>query len=63
MRCTDAGTPGELTFTINQRLLAGGLTVTDEMAFEAMRFAWRELKLVLEPSGALALAAVLAGKA
>jgi threonine dehydratase len=56
-----APTPGELTFTINQRLLAGGLTATDEMAFEAMHFAWRELKLVLEPSGALALAAVLDG--
>lgn len=56
-----APTPGELTFPINQRLLAGGLTVTDEMAFEAMRFAFRELKLVLEPSGAVALAAVLGG--
>ena len=54
-------TPGELTFEINRRLLAGGLTATDDMACEAMRFAWRELKLVLEPSGALALAAILAG--
>lgn len=53
--------PGELTFPINQKLLAGALTVTDEQAFEAMRFAWRELKLVLEPSGAVALAALLCG--
>lgn len=57
-----AATPGELTFPINQRLLAGGLSVTDEQAFEAMRFAWRELKLVLEPSGAVALAALLSGR-
>lgn len=56
-----APSPGELTFPVNRRLLAGGLTVTDDAAFEAMRFAWRELKLVLEPSGAVALAAVLSG--
>ncbi|HEX2493693.1 MAG TPA: threonine/serine dehydratase [Steroidobacter sp.] len=56
-----APTPGELTFPVNRRLLAGGLTATDETVFEAMRFAWRELKLVLEPSGAIALGALLAG--
>jgi threonine dehydratase len=54
-------TPGELTFELNRCLLAGGVTVTDDMALEAMRFAFRELKLVLEPSGAAALAAVLSG--
>jgi threonine dehydratase len=54
-------TPGEITFEINRRLLAGGATVTDEMALDAMRFAFRELKLVLEPSGAVALAAILYG--
>jgi threonine dehydratase len=54
-------TPGEITFEINRRLLAGGLTISDEMALEAMRFAFRELKLVLEPSGAAALAALLSG--
>ena len=52
-------TPGELTFAINRRLLAGALTVSDEQVFEAMRFAWRELKLVVEPGGAVALAALL----
>jgi len=56
-------TPGELTFEINRRLLAGGLTVTDEEVRAAVRFAFRELKLVLEPSGAAGLAALLAGKA
>ncbi|HEY4369399.1 MAG TPA: threonine/serine dehydratase [Steroidobacteraceae bacterium] len=53
--------PGALTFPINQRLLTAGLSVTDEMVFDAMAFAWRELKLVVEPGGAVALAAVLHG--
>lgn len=56
-----APTPGRLTFAINQCLLAGGLSVSDDMVFEAMRFAWRELKLVVEPGGAVALAAALRG--
>lgn len=55
--------PGELTWLINSRLLAGGLRVSDEMVFEAMRYAWRELKLVVEPGGAVALAAALHGMA
>lgn len=54
--------PGEMTFAINRRLLGGGLTVSDEEVCEAMRFAFRSLKLVVEPGGAVALAAVLAGK-
>lgn len=56
-----APTPGELTFRINRRLLAGGFAVSDEMVLAAMLFAWRELKLVIEPGGAVALAAVLRG--
>ncbi|WP_242129359.1 threonine/serine dehydratase [Sphingobium sp. Sx8-8] len=55
--------PGALTFPINQALLAGGLVVSDEAVREAMRFAFSALKLVAEPGGAVALAAMLAGKA
>ena len=57
-----ANSPGELTFAIGQRTMKGGLVVTDDEARAAMRFAFHELKLVLEPGGAAALAAVLAGK-
>ncbi len=55
--------PGELTFAINRRLLAGVLTVSDDEAGVAMRLAFRWLKLVFEPGGAVALAALLAGRA
>jgi threonine dehydratase len=55
-------TPGELTFAINRRLLAGGLTVSDHEVRSAMALAFRHLKLVVEPGGAVALAAVLSGK-
>jgi threonine dehydratase len=55
-------TPGELTFAINRRLLAGGLAVTDDEVRSAIAFAFRHLKLVVEPGGAVALAAVLSGK-
>jgi threonine dehydratase len=54
--------PGELTFPIVKRLCAGILTVSDEELREAMRFAFERLKLVFEPSGASALAALLAGR-
>ena len=54
--------PGEMTFAINRQLLGQGLTVSDAEVCEAMRFAFRHLKLVVEPGGAVALAAVLAGK-
>lgn len=57
-----AATPGELTFAINDRLLAGGFAVSDDEVMAAMSFAFRHLKLVVEPGGAVALAAVLAGK-
>jgi threonine dehydratase len=54
--------PGALTFPINHRHLAGGVVVTEAEVFEAMRFAFEHLKIVVEPGGAVALAAVLAGK-
>jgi threonine dehydratase len=54
--------PGRLTFPVLQRRLAGVLTVTDREAIAAMRYAFEELHLVLEPGGAVALAALLAGK-
>jgi threonine dehydratase len=57
-----ATTPGELTFALNQVLLDGIVTVTDAELLDGMRFAFERLKLVLEPSGAAALAALLAGK-
>jgi threonine dehydratase len=55
-------TPGELTFALNRRLLAGGLAVSDDEVRDAVAFAFSHLKLVLEPGGAVALAALLSGK-
>jgi threo-3-hydroxy-L-aspartate ammonia-lyase len=54
--------PGELTWPIVRALGAGILTVTDDEIRAAMRFAFERLKLVVEPSGASALAALLHGK-
>ncbi len=51
-----------ITFGILQARGARVLTITDEEACEAVRFAWREHGLVVEPGGAAALAALLAGK-
>lgn len=55
-------TPGAMTFAINRELARAVLTVSDDEVKDAMRFAFRHLKLVVEPGGAVALAAVLAGK-
>jgi threonine dehydratase len=54
--------PGTLTWPIVRRLGAGVVTVTDDQIRAAMRFAFERLKLVLEPSGATALAALLEEK-
>jgi len=57
-----AATPGEITFEVAKRNLAGGLSVTDEEAKAAVRYAFEELKLVVEPGGAVSLAVILSGK-
>ncbi|MBP5855926.1 threonine/serine dehydratase [Marivibrio halodurans] len=54
--------PGAITFAINSRTLAGGLVASDDEVREAMRVAFQTLKLVVEPGGAIALAALLAGR-
>jgi threo-3-hydroxy-L-aspartate ammonia-lyase len=54
--------PGRLTWQVAGPLLDRVVTVTDAQIASAMRFAFERLKLVLEPSGASALAAVLAGQ-
>lgn len=56
-----APSPGELTFPINKALLSAGLAVSDDQVRAAMRFAFEAMKLVIEPGGAVALAAALAG--
>ncbi len=52
--------PGALTFPIHRKLLAGSKAVSDDAVLDAMSFAQRHLKLVVEPGGAAGLAAVLA---
>ncbi|MFF7411421.1 threo-3-hydroxy-L-aspartate ammonia-lyase [Streptomyces lydicus] len=55
-------TPGALTFAVNRRLLDSVVLVSDDEIRAAMRFAFERLKIVTEPSGASALAALLAGR-
>jgi threonine dehydratase len=57
-----ASIPGEITFAINCRLLAQGVIASDAEVGTAVGFAFRELKLVVEPGGAVGLAALLAGR-
>jgi threonine dehydratase len=54
--------PGEITFAVNKPRLTGAAVVTPAEVLTAMRFAFDHLKLVVEPGGAVALAAVLAGR-
>ena len=56
-----AAIPGELTFAINSQLLSDGVIASDAEVAAAVAFAFRELKLVVEPGGAVGLAALLAG--
>jgi threonine dehydratase len=55
-------TPGVITWEINRKLIGQGVAATDEEVGRAVAFAYRELKLVVEPGGAIGLAALLAGK-
>tara|TARA_R110002073_G_scaffold72730_2_gene178156 strand:- start:1124 stop:2128 length:1005 start_codon:yes stop_codon:yes gene_type:complete len=54
--------PGPTTFAVMQNCLDSVQTITDEQALYAVRYAWEKLKLVVEPGGAVALAALLFGK-
>ena len=54
--------PGLLTFAINRQLLSGGLAVADEEVRAAIAYAAHTLKLIVEPGGAVALAAVMTGR-
>ncbi|MEM7194068.1 MAG: threonine/serine dehydratase [Pseudomonadota bacterium] len=54
--------PGELTFSINRTLLSGGYVVSEEDVLKSMGIAFREFKIVAEPGGIVALAALIAEK-
>ena len=54
--------PGEITFPVLQKNLAGAVGVTDAEVTDAMRYAFGVLKLVVEPGGSVGLAALLTGK-
>jgi threonine dehydratase len=54
--------PGKLTFAINQTLVGAGVVASDPEVAAAVAFAFAELKLVVEPGGAVALAALMTGK-
>lgn len=55
-----AAMPGDVTFSIAHGRIARGVAVSDDLVRRAMALAFRHLKIVLEPSGAVALAAMLA---
>ncbi|CAM9331661.1 unnamed protein product, partial [Ectocarpus fasciculatus] len=57
-----ANAPGELTWSVNKTSLSGACSMSDSEAVAAMKIAFTELKLVLEPSAALGLAALMNGK-
>jgi len=54
-------TPGEITFSINRKLLTGALTATDDDVLRAMKAAFNYFKLAVEPGGAIALAVAMSG--
>jgi len=54
--------PGDMTFPINKEYITAGLSVSEAEVKQAVQFAWEKLKLVVEPGGVVALAALLSGK-
>lgn len=62
--CDAIATPtlGEFTLPILSKSVSGGFAVTDREVAEAMAFAFKSLKVLVEPGGAVALAAILSGK-
>ena len=57
-----ADIPGALTFSVNRRLVDEVVLVSDDEIRDAMRFAFDRMKIVVEPSGATGIAALLAGR-
>jgi threonine dehydratase len=57
-----APAPGKLTFEVNRELVDGVVTVSDDEIVDAMVFLFDRLKLVVEPSGAVGVAALLSGR-
>jgi threo-3-hydroxy-L-aspartate ammonia-lyase len=57
-----ASAPGELTFEVNRRLVDEVVTVRDDEILDAMAFLFDRMKLVVEPSGAVGVAALLTGR-
>ena len=55
-------TPGELTFAVAAPLLSQCIAVSDDEVRDAIKYAFEILKLVVEPGGAVALAALLTGR-
>ncbi len=62
MWCFIGWKPGSITFEINKLNLTSGLTVSDNESLIAMNTAYKHFKIVLEPGGAVALAAALLKK-
>ena len=54
--------PGEITFSINRNTLSGGFAVSDDLVLRVMATAFKHLKIVVEPGGAVAMAAALDGR-
>ncbi len=58
----ESPSPGKITFKINNNLGVKGISVNDEAVINAMKFAYEEFNFILEPSGAVGLAAAMKSK-